>query len=174
MDTTLEITDDSGFLALIDPDAYSGFVGADWTLGQMQKRIAREMAERHLLIWGTGQAGCWTVAFSFEPRQTAGILREVQGSIISSKGRLCVTNYESLTMAAQFSEVRLPEDHQADLVLSVKPGSYSCRIAQLSMVAHGWDQALPPEFLVELQLDPVLASVWERIPWAAGYLDEHL
>ena len=30
-DASFEITDDSGFLANIDPDAYRGFVHADWT-----------------------------------------------------------------------------------------------------------------------------------------------
>lgn len=31
----LEVSDDSGLLALIDPDAYEGFVGEDWTLDRL-------------------------------------------------------------------------------------------------------------------------------------------
>ena len=161
----LEVTDDSGFLALIDPDGYSGFVGAGWDAGQMLDRFSREMAARHLLIWGTGQEGGWTVSVSFAMSQLTG-LREVRGSIVSTKGRLCVTNYESLTMAAQFSDVTLPERHQAGLVVTVAPGSYLCRIVQLSMVASGWDRAVPPDFLVELRPEPVLEPVWGKIPWA--------
>ena len=161
----MELTDDSGFLALIDPDAYSGFVGTDWDLRQILERFAREMTERRLLIWGTGQEGCWTVGVSCDPSPVTG-LREVHGSIISTKGRLCVTNYESLTMAAQFSDITLPEKHQADLVVTVVPGSYRCRIVQISSEAHGWDKAKPPEFLLELTPASVLEPVWEKIPWA--------
>lgn len=54
----LQVTDDSGFLALIDPDEYSGFVAEDWALEDVVTRFHEEMAARHLLIWGTGQEGC--------------------------------------------------------------------------------------------------------------------
>ena len=46
-----EVTDDSGFLAIIDPDAYRGFVHADWTWDTIQEHFRREMRDRHLLIW---------------------------------------------------------------------------------------------------------------------------
>jgi hypothetical protein len=160
----LQVTDDSGFLALVDPDAYSGFVCADWDVKQLLGRFEREMAERRLLIWGTEGEGCWTVEVSFDPRQDAGV-REVRGSIVSTRGRLCLTNYESLAMAAQFPDVTLPEPHQADLALAVAPGAYRCRIVQRSLVGGAWDAVKPPEFLVELLPDPVLEDVWRKIPW---------
>lgn len=169
----LEVTDDSGFLAMIDPDAYRGFVGDDWELGQILDHFTREMAERHLLIWCTEQSGGWTVDVSFDPSQVVG-LREMQGSIVFTSGRLLLTNYERLTMAAQFSHVTLPESHQADLVVPVTPGSHHCRIVQLSMEAHEWDRTMPPEFLLELRHDSVLEPSWERIPWAEEYLYKNL
>ena len=49
-----KVTDDSGFLAIIDPDAYRGFVHADWTWDTIQQHFRREMRDRHLLIWATG------------------------------------------------------------------------------------------------------------------------
>src|SRR5688572_23339379 len=83
----LQLTDDSGFLALIDPDAYSGFVAEDWALEDIVARFHEEMAARHLLIWGTGQEGCWTVEVSLSRTVEAGI-REVAGSIVATNGRL--------------------------------------------------------------------------------------
>jgi hypothetical protein len=54
------VTDDSGFLAIIDPDAYRGFVHADWTWETIKEHFRREMRERHLLIgppaWSTSGA----------------------------------------------------------------------------------------------------------------------
>jgi len=35
-------------------------------------------------------------------------------------------------MAAQFADARLPEAHERDQILSVSPGTYDCRIIQLS------------------------------------------
>ena len=102
-----KVTDDSGFLAIIDPDAYRGFVHADWTWDTIQEHFRREMRDRHLLIWGTGMEHCWSIDVSFQPTRASGF-REVVGSIDASRGRLLLTNYESLTMAAQFRDVTLP------------------------------------------------------------------
>jgi hypothetical protein len=61
-----KVTDDSGFLAIIDPDTYRGFVHADWTWETIQEHFTQEMGERHLLIWGTGLEHVWTVDVSLE------------------------------------------------------------------------------------------------------------
>jgi hypothetical protein len=47
----LEVTDDSGFLALVDPDAYESFVAEDWSLEQLIEHFKGEMAQGRLLIW---------------------------------------------------------------------------------------------------------------------------
>src|SRR5687768_7248297 len=107
----LEVTDDSGFLALADPEAYSGYVARDWDLPTLLTTFYREMRERHLLIWGTGSEGYWNVEVSLGVDARMGI-RQLTGGIVCSSGKLLVTNYESLTMAAQFDDVRLPERHQ--------------------------------------------------------------
>lgn len=161
----LQVTDDSGFLALVDPDAYEGFVGADWGSSDLLHRFREQMAARRLLIWGTGQEGCWTVQVAFSHNRVSGA-REVFGSIVSTKGRLLLTNYESLTMAAEDSHATLPERHQADLVFDIEPGTYRCRIVQYPLQASGWQEGCPPEFSVELEPTAVLDPSWQRIPWA--------
>jgi hypothetical protein len=165
----LQVTDDSGFLALVDPDAYSGFVGADWSLEEVLARFREQMAARRLLIWGTGQEGCWTVDVSVRGDAGAGV-RDVFGSIVSSSGRLLLTNYESLTMAAQFPDVTLPERHQADLVLAVPSGPYLCRVVQHALSDGGWEEGCAPEFTVLLEPEAALRPPWVTIPWADSYL----
>jgi hypothetical protein len=160
----IEVTDDSGFLALADPDAYEGFIG-DWDYDSIMERFQREMAARRVLVWGSGQEGCWTVAVSLTPSTVRGE-REALGSIVCTKGRLLVTNYESLTTAAQFDDVTLPEPHQLTDVVEVPPGSYRCRVVQVSRRAHNWDKAQPPEFVIELEASSNLEAVWPEVPWA--------
>jgi len=162
-----KVTDDSGFLAIIDPDAYRGFVHADWTWDTIQEHFRREMRERHLLIWGTGMEHFWSIDVSFQPTDVAGF-REVVGSITASQGRLLLTNYESLTMAAQFPEVTLPQSHEREQVLSVSLGPYDCRIIQLSDP----DSAAPFEesisFIYEFTRATSPREVWSELPWRAA------
>ena len=163
----VQVTDDSGFLALIDPDAYSGFVAEDWVLEALVARFHQEMAARHLLIWGTGQEGCWTVEVSLSRAVEAGI-REVTGSIVATNGRLLVTNYESLTMVAQFSDLALPEPHQTALVIEVPSGLYRCRVVQHALEAANWAEGCDAEFRIELQPTELAEPPWAKIPWSEG------
>jgi len=163
---THKVTDDSGFLAIIDPDAYQGFVQKDWTLDLLWQRFTREIADRHLLIWGTGVGNIWNVQVSLQTIKVSGF-REVIGSIASSRGRLLLTNYESLTMAAQFADVSLPEAHEQERVLQVQPGLYDCRIVQLSDP----DTSAPFEesvsFIYEFTPVTQAREAWSQIPWRA-------
>lgn len=163
------VADDSGFMALIDPDAYSGFVDADWSLEDLAERFRSQMARRTLLIWGTGdegddgEEGEWRVEITLAQSPMKGS-REVSGSIVSSQGRLLLTNFESLTMAAQFNDVALPERHQQDLVLAVAPGLYSSRIARLSGARGGL------HFLIEILPCPSPFPPWSDVPWAVEWV----
>ena len=162
-----KVTDDSGFLAIIDPDAYRGFVHADWTWDTIHEHFRREMRDRHLLIWGTGMEHFWSIDVSFQPTRASGF-REVVGSISASRGRLLLTNYESLTMAAQFPDVTLPEAHERGQVLSVSPGLYDCRIVQLSDPESGAPFEEPVSFIYELTRATSSREIWSEIPWSAA------
>ncbi len=159
-----EVTDDSGFLAIIDPDAYRGFVQPDWTFQMLQEHFKREAQNRHLLIWGTGMEHMWRIGVSFQRTRASGF-REVTGSIESSKGRLLLTNYESLTMAAQFSDTSLPQRHEQDQLLQVEPGLYNCRIVQLSnpKTSRPFKERL--NFLYEITNTTKPTEPWSEIPW---------
>jgi hypothetical protein len=161
-----KITDDSGFLAVVDPDAYKGFVQADWTWETIQDHFWREMREQHLLIWGTGMEHVWSIHVSFQPTEMTGF-REATGSIIASQGRFLLTNYESLTMAAQFADVTLPQAHEREQILSVSPGLYDCRIIQLSDPESDAPFNEPVNFICEFTRVTSAREVWSGPPWAA-------
>src|SRR5215203_2009722 len=99
-----EIPDDSGFLALIDPDAYESFVNKDWGFDELVAHFINQMQKQRLLIWGTGAEELWRVQVRFSTSAVRGY-REVDGSLVVTNNRLLLTNYDALTMAAQFQEI---------------------------------------------------------------------
>lgn len=161
-----EVTDDSGFLAIIDPNAYQSFVQADWTFAILQEHFRREMKDRHLLIWGTGMEHIWRIEVSVQPIKVSGF-REAVGTIACSNGRLLLTNYDSLAMAAQFPDVRLPQRHEQDQVVQVTPGLYNCRVIQLSKPGGGKPFRERVNFYYEFIPTDKPAAPWTEIPWAS-------
>ena len=161
----LEVIDDSGFLALVVPATYETFVAEDWTYDQIFKHFKTQMRARSLLIWGTGLEGYWGVDVTLKHSKQKGF-REVCGPIQVVGGSLLLTNYESLTMAAQFDDVTLPEDHQRDLLLSVPDGDYTCRIIQMfdpdEQESAGGKKA---DFVVEILKSTGKTVAWKKIPW---------
>ena len=159
-----EVTDDSGFLAILDPDAYEGFVGPDWELDQLLAKLKDQMAAQRLLVWGTGQANTWRV----EVRPPAAGLRgfrQVTGRLVSTRGRLLITNYESLSMAAQFPDVSLPEPHEENQIVDVGPGKYRCRITQIRDPDSVGAGPGPCDFVLEIESSNEADPPWPDIPW---------
>lgn len=159
-----EVTDDSGFLGLIDPSDYRSFVDNQWTLEQLVEHFESEMRAGHLLIWGTGREDIWRVEVSFAPSSLVGF-REFTAPIRASGNHLLLTNYEALTMAAQFEDVRLPEPHNQDLLVPVTPGLYACRVVQRSDPEVS-DPRPQTDFLVDLTPLKENVQVPSSIPWS--------
>lgn len=161
----LEVTDDSGFLALVVPPTYESFVSNDWMFDQLLAHFKAQMARRSLLIWTTGSQRNWKVDIVLQPSKVEGF-REVTGPILVTGGSVLLTNYESLTMAAQYDDVTLPEKHQTHLLIPVPDGSYTCRIIQMRNPddddASGTDSA---DFMIELHKSVTPCERWETIPW---------
>jgi hypothetical protein len=155
-----QMTDDSGFLGLADPDLYEGFVDADWELPQLNQRFLEQMKARRLLLWGTGMEHEWSVEVSTQPTMVLTGLREFVAPIRVSQGRLFLLNYEILTMAAQYPQQTLI--HQAVMCesASLPAGDYLCRVVQCSQ-AGGPE----PHFLLELTPDEGGSQPLSAIPW---------
>jgi len=164
----IEVTDDSGFLALLDPDAYAGFVAEDWEYDQLVAHFVEQMRLRRLLIWATGAENTWRVEIGAGVKPDDEPFRAIDGGIVTTEGRLLLTSYEALTMAAQFDDVRLPEEHQRDQLLRVTPGSYACAIAQRyrpDRVASRYAFSGAKHFSVGLARRADLPEPWPAIPW---------
>jgi hypothetical protein len=166
-----EITDDSGFLAILDPVGYRSFVDDDWTLDQLIEHFRSAINDRHLAIWGTGRENTWRVDVCFERSGAAGF-REFNALLHASGEHLLLTDYETLTMAAQFKDVRLPEPHQQDLLIPVLPGLYLCRVVQSfdSRSQNPTVQDDHADFVIEITLVKDAYSVNDNIvsgiPWS--------
>ena len=57
--------------------------------------------------------------------------REFSRSIDVSNGQLFLTNYEDLTMAAQFDEEQIPANHNSDLCIKLDNGKYILTVRQM-------------------------------------------
>jgi hypothetical protein len=164
----LEVTDDSGFLALVVPATYQTFVSSDWTWEQILAHLRAQMARRALLIWGTGLEGCWKVDVLRQPAKVEGF-RQVSGPLRVTGGSVLMTNYESLTMAAQFEDITLPEKHQRHLLLAVPDDNYTCRVIQMFDPQHQESaEDGGPDFVVELLPAARDGAAWQDIPWFDG------
>ena len=128
--TTLAITDDSGFLAIVNADEYKSFVDSQWELPQLFNHFVDEMNNDNLIIWATGYENDWTVTFLDKPSDEVAF-REFSKTIEVTNGKLFLTNYEDLTMAAQFPHEKIPQRHNADLFINIDNGKYEFTIRQL-------------------------------------------
>jgi hypothetical protein len=168
------IIDDTGLIALIDPDAYVPFVKEDWQFDELETRFLEQMAEKHMLIWETSMEGIWRVDVYLGRAAVVGV-RELSGPIIATQGRLLLTSFSSLSMAAQYADVLLPQSHEADQLIQVPAGEYRCRIVQSapsgSRLLRGQARARP-DFVVEIVSEPNEVPVWREIGWVDLFRDE--
>ncbi len=168
MDTrSFEVIDGSGFLAIVDPDTYEAFVAEEWTFAQLELHFRTQMAAECMLIWDTSRPDTWEVRVCFSSTGARG-LREVVGPIVTTQGRLLLTSFDSLSMAAQFADVTLPESHEADQVLIIPAGKYYCRVVQNCTPGVFVEDTKPQEgadFVIELIQGGESLQPWKGIPW---------
>jgi len=159
------LPDDSGLMAVVDPDAYPSFVRKRWDYDELVAHFVRAMSNRQLLIWATGSENRWNVEIGVALVKRTGF-RSIEGGIAATRGRLHVLSYDSLTMAASYSNVTLPENIYRENVLAVTPGTYVCRVVQI--VEPESDEAEDESaihFAIELTASAQLPAPWTRIPW---------
>jgi len=156
MDLTYDITDDSGFMALADPDRYQSFVHKEWDFDELVERFLQEMRNNALIIWSTGLENTWTVRFSDRPTD-ATPFRQFEKVIEVTNGRLVLTNYEDLTMAAQFEDEKIPSRHNADLLVGLANGRYTATVRQMVHPDRSFDMP-SGEVHFEIVLSPVISD----------------
>ena len=130
MDKIFKISDDSGFMGLVNADKYDSFVNENWEFNDLKERFIQEMNRSNLLFWSTGQEGLWNVRVTTDKEEHKPF-RTIRGEINVTDEKLFLINYEDLSMAAQFQDEKLPQMHNADLELRVENGNYNVRVNQL-------------------------------------------
>jgi hypothetical protein len=130
MNKIFKISDDSGFLGLVNVDRYDSFVSENWEFSDLKERFIREMNRGSLLLWSTGQGGFWNVKITTDKEEHTPF-KTTSGEINVTDEKLYLINYEDLSMAAQFQDEKLPQKHNADLGLEIANGNYNIRINQL-------------------------------------------
>ncbi len=127
----LKITDDSGFLAIINSESYKSFVDENWELIQLMNHFITEMNNKNIIFWATGMQNKWTVTFVHESPSDKKSFREFTSTINVTNERFYLTNYEDLTMSAQFEDTKMPAKHNSDLTIKLENGLYNLTIRQL-------------------------------------------
>lgn len=126
----LKISDDSGFLAIVNSDTYKSFVDEDWQLNQLMKHFVDEMNNKNIIFWATGNQSNWTVSL-VDKSESKKAFREFTSTINVTDGKLYLTNYDDLTMSAQFEDTKIPAEHNSDLIIKLENGLYNLTIRQL-------------------------------------------
>lgn len=126
----LKISDGSGFLAIVNDETYQSFVAENWELSQLMAHFISEMNKNSLIFWGTGSPEEWTVSLLDKPSGKKSF-REFTKSITVTNEKLYMTNYEDLTMAAQFKDEKIPAAHNSDWIIKLDNGKYDMTIRQM-------------------------------------------
>jgi len=127
--TTVEIADEDGILALVDPATFRHHV-PDWDFDLLTARFAEEGAAQHGLVWMTGMHGYgqWRVEFRTRPSRRSAF-RDARGTVEVTDGRLQLVTYGELTAAAEEPTSVLTTESGRDHRLP--NGLYGVRLRQL-------------------------------------------
>lgn len=156
MEKTLTITDDSGFIGIANLSTYDAYIGQDWDFDSFKNRIVKEMKRNTILFWSTGHEAEWSVLITtHKEAQFPNPYRSEEALIEVTHSRLHLVNYETLTMAAQFNTVQLPEHHLKDQYIELENGTYLVEFGQIQNPEHnGAKEAVDFEIKLEKLENP--------------------
>lgn len=164
----IHVGGDGSYLALVDTRQYRSFVGADWCEdARLYKHLCAEIGPAHALVWASGFEADWLVDIQSGHSTQRGF-REFVGDILNTGNSLHLVNYDSLTMAAQFDDILLPDEETADYEIPLAPGAYRIRVVQMFDPASAWWDVLgeeSPAFRIEYQ---AIDAAEVRAPEDAG------
>ncbi|GIU52482.1 hypothetical protein TUM4438_45330 [Shewanella sairae] len=159
-----------GCLALLDPETYKGFIGEDWSVKGIKDHFISENEKGAIIAWGCDD-GNWNVSISNS--ETDLNSEQCFDSVLKTNGKILLTSYESLTMAAQFDDVSLPESHENGQVIELEPGFYQVTVKQkFASEDSGCEKVFSQKAAhFELILKKVneLGKPLNDIPWFQGY-----
>ncbi len=158
-----DITDDSGFIGIVNVDKYISFVKKDWWFEDLERHFLIQMHNLNLLLWATGLENIWTVEIHPGISEREGF-RSILGNILVTDGKLYPLSYDNLTYVAQYEDERLPEKGSEQLVINLENGLYKLRIIQVFPLDGPYDRK-EPEFIIEYEPTQSADNIWTKIPW---------
>ncbi|USL95195.1 hypothetical protein D1J36_007895 [Riemerella anatipestifer] len=93
------------------------------------QHFVHEMNNKNIIFWATGTQSNWTVSFVDKP-SNKNAFREFTSTIHVTNEKLYLTNYDDLTMSAQFEDTKIPSKHNSDLIIKLENGLYNLTIRQ--------------------------------------------
>ncbi|MCE7991345.1 MAG: hypothetical protein HEP71_05165 [Roseivirga sp.] len=162
----LEISDESGFIGIINGDLYQGFVNEDWELDDVLEKFRTQTNRGHCAIWSTGEPYDMAVQL-LESLSDQKAVREATINIQITDESLWLANYTDLTMAAQFEDEPIPSKMNSHLRIALDNGNYEVHIRQMTEPkAYEWKEA--PEYHFELVFERQEAfekNQFENVLW---------
>jgi hypothetical protein len=162
------IPDDSGILALVDASKYVPYIGENWSLSQIMERFRLSMKEQSLLIWSPGCEGNWRVRV-YEGESNAIAYRSASGSIRVCQDKLYLVSYDSLTMAAQYEDEQIPQQHEIENGINLPNGLYQCQVSQLFSPEDYMSQEVyaqqTPHYSVSFVKANEVLEPWSDVMW---------
>ena len=163
-----ELSSGYGCLAILDLSKYSGFVDENWELEQLKTHIRSENSKGHIVPWGCTSCN-WNIEIHLGEPSVKGYRRHK--SFLISEGELLLTTYDSISMAAQFSDVELPEAHEQDQVFKLEKGEYEVLVVEnfpteLIESEELWDFS-GTHYFVFMQKRSIKETIEGSLPWFA-------
>lgn len=130
---TLEITDDNGFLGIVNCATFNGSLPSKRDFDVIKKMLITEINNHRLLFWATGCEGFWKARFAAEPSDIEAF-REFNGVIEVTDNKLYLINYTGLMMTATYEDYSLPSPlpHLQKLFIELANGKYLVKIRQIT------------------------------------------
>ncbi|MCD2166038.1 hypothetical protein [Comamonas koreensis] len=154
--------DEDGFVALVCSDAYSGFIGEDWTLDQLIPCFLKNLNTGALFVAHLGPELANEPLRISSTRSPITALRESASLIQVGHAGIHVTDYTQLTMSAQFADE--PPITSSHLTLSIPSGIYQVTLRQFAL---SYEDGVDP--VAELIFEPLATGEveqgFEAIPW---------
>lgn len=157
-ETTLHV-DDDGFVCLVAPETYRGFVSEDWTLDEVLSHFVTQMNQASLFVAYPGPDGADEPLELETARSARNATREASGVIEVGPQGLWLTDYAQLTMAAQHEDEPSITDWGSTR-LPAEPGRYHVVLRELAAGEPAYVLTLTPDDAETAVIDPT-----ESVPW---------
>ena len=164
----IHVGGDGTLIALVNTSKYQSYVGEGWYEdNKLTSHLITEANKLNILAWGSGFECDWIVEFNDGISSKSGF-REFTGFLDVQENAVHLINYDSLTMAAQFDDIQLPDKETSKYRVDIPSGLYKFRILQLVDTSQdGWWDVFEnkPAFIIEYEPVSSGSNNMHEVPW---------